>query len=85
MKMSNQALNKLFEEEMLRVVREGETSIDIQVRLFDIYKSSKFIPDDVRTKPKKCKDTYRYGRFDDGKRNTSKTRRLYKYREIQST
>ena len=52
MKMSNQALNKLFEEEMLRVVREGETSIDIQVRLFDIYKSSKFIPDDVRIKPK---------------------------------
>jgi hypothetical protein len=45
MKMSNQALNKLFEEDMLRVVREGETNIDIQVRLFYIYKSSKFIPD----------------------------------------
>jgi hypothetical protein len=55
MKMSSQALNKLFEEEMLRVVREGETSIDIQVRLLDIYRSSKFIPDDVRTKPKNVK------------------------------
>jgi hypothetical protein len=55
MKMSSQALNKLFEEEMLRVVREGETSIDIQVRLFGIYKSSKFIPDDVRMKPKNVK------------------------------
>jgi hypothetical protein len=55
MKMSNQALNKLFEEEVLRVVREGETSIEIQVRLFDIYKSSKFIPDEVRMKQKNVK------------------------------
>ena len=55
LKMSNQALNNLIEEEMLRVVREGETSTDIQVRLLDIYRSSKFIPDDVRTKPKNVK------------------------------
>jgi hypothetical protein len=31
MKMSNQALNKLFEEEILRVLREKETRKDIQV------------------------------------------------------
>jgi hypothetical protein len=37
MKMSHQVLNKLFEEEILRVLREEETRIDIQVRLFDIF------------------------------------------------
>jgi hypothetical protein len=31
MKMSNQALNKLFEKEILRVLREKETRKDIQV------------------------------------------------------
>ena len=50
MKMSNQALNKLFEEEVLRVVREAGERIEIQVRLFDIYRSSMFIPDEVRMK-----------------------------------
>jgi hypothetical protein len=53
--MSNHVLNKLFEEKMLRVVREGETSIDIQVRLLDIYKSGKFILDEIRTKTKNVK------------------------------
>ena len=85
LKITNKTLDNLFEEEMLRVVREGETRIDIQAQMVNIYKSSKFIPDDVRMKPKIFYYTYRYGRFDDGKRNFSKTRRLYNYREIQST
>ena len=53
--MSNQGLNKLYEEEILRVLREDEARIDIQVRLFDIYRSSKFIPDEVRMKSKNVK------------------------------
>jgi hypothetical protein len=55
LKMSNQVLNKLFEEEVLRVLREEEDRIDIQARLVDIYRSSKFIPDDVRMKQKNVK------------------------------
>ena len=50
MKMSNQVLNKLFEEEVLRVLREDEDRIDIQAQIVDIYRSSKFIPDEVRMK-----------------------------------
>jgi hypothetical protein len=50
LKMSNQVMNKLFEKDMLRVLRVEETRIDMQVRLVDICKSSKFTPDVVRTK-----------------------------------
>jgi hypothetical protein len=50
MKMSNQVLNKLFEEEVLRVLRDEEDRIDIEARLVDIYRISKFIPDEVRMK-----------------------------------
>ena len=52
MKMSNQVLNKLFEEEVLRVLREDEDRIDIQAQIVDIYRSSKFIRDEVRMKQK---------------------------------
>ena len=55
LKMTNKTLDNLLVEKVLRVLREGETSKDIQVRLLDIYRSSKFIPDDVRTKPKNVK------------------------------
>jgi hypothetical protein len=55
LKMSNRTLDKLFEEEVLMVLdRRDEdkkkTRIDIQARIVDIYKSSKFIPDEVRMK-----------------------------------
>ena len=52
MKMSNQALNKLIEEEMLRVLREGETRRTVQSQIVDIYTSSKFIPNEIRMKPR---------------------------------
>jgi hypothetical protein len=55
MKMSNQVLNKLFEEEVLRVLREDEDRIDIQAQIVDIYRSSKFIPDEVRMKQQNVK------------------------------
>ena len=50
MKMSNQALNKLFEEEVLRIIREAGEKIEVQLQLFDIYRRSKFIPDEFRMK-----------------------------------
>ena len=55
MKVSNQALNKLFEEEVLRIIREAGEKIEVQLQLFDIYRRSKFIPDEVRIKKKYIK------------------------------
>ena len=52
MKLSNQVLNKLIEEEMLRVLREGETRRTVQSQIVDIYTSSKFIPNEIRMKPR---------------------------------
>ena len=55
LKMSNKTLNELFEEELLMVLRnadenEKKTRNEIQERLIQILRSSKFIPDEVRTK-----------------------------------
>ena len=60
LKMSNKTLNELFEEELFLVLRnadenEKKTRQQIQERLIEIYKSSKFIPDEVRTKNKNLK------------------------------
>jgi hypothetical protein len=60
LKMSNKTLNELFEEELFMVLRnadenEKKTRQQIQERLIEIYKSSKFIPDEVRTKNKNLK------------------------------
>ena len=55
LKMTNKTLDNLLVEKVLRVLREGETRIDIQAQMVNIYKSSKFIPDDVRMKPKNVK------------------------------
>ena len=55
LKMSNRTLDKLFEEEVLMVLERRDEDkkkarIDTQARIVDIYKSSKFIPDEVRMK-----------------------------------
>jgi len=55
LKMSNRTLDKLFEEEVLMVLERRDEDkkkarIDIQAHIVDIYKSSKFIPDEVRMK-----------------------------------
>jgi hypothetical protein len=50
LKMSNKTCDNLFEEEMLRILRDEEERIDIQAQIVDIYKSSKFIADEVRMK-----------------------------------
>ena len=60
LKMSNKTLNELFEEELFLVLRNADenkkkTRQQIQERLIEIYKSSKFIPDEVRTKNKNLK------------------------------
>ena len=60
LKMSNKTLNELFEQELLMVLRnadenEKKTRNEIQKRLIEIFKSSKFIPDEVRTKKKNMK------------------------------
>ena len=69
--MSNKTLNELFEQELLMVLRnadenETKTRQQIQKRLIEIFNSSKFIPDEVRTKKKEYEDTIRYGRTNDG-------------------
>jgi len=95
LKMSNRTLDKLFEEEVLMVLERRDEDkkkarIDTQARIVDIYKSSKFIPDEVRMKKNEFKDTIRYGRTNDGKwlwnsvSSIQKTRRIYNYRKIQS-
>jgi len=48
-------LDSLFEEEVLRVLKEDRERIDIQAQIVDIYTSSKFIPDEIRMKPKNVK------------------------------
>ena len=53
LKMSNRKLDKLIEEEVFMVLekRGGDTKkarIDIQARIVDINKSSKFIPEEIR-------------------------------------
>jgi hypothetical protein len=55
LKMTNKTLDSLFEEEVLRGLREDENRIDIQAQIVDIYTSSKFIPDEIRMKPKNVK------------------------------
>ena len=55
LKMSNRKLDKLFEEEVFMVLeKRGEDTkkarIDIQARIVDINKSSKFIPEEIRMK-----------------------------------
>ena len=60
LKMSNKTLNELFEEELFMVLRnadenEKKTRQQIQERLIQILRSSKFIPDEVRTKNKNLK------------------------------
>ena len=60
LKISNKTLNELFEEELLMVLRnadenEKKTRNEIQERLIQILSSSKFIPDEVRTKKKNLK------------------------------
>ena len=60
LKISNKALDDLFEEEILMVLERRDEDkkkarIDIQARIVDIYKSSKFIPDEVRMKKKNLK------------------------------
>ena len=55
LKISNKALDDLFEEEILMFLERRDEDkkkarIDIQARIVDIYKSSKFIPDEVRMK-----------------------------------
>ena len=66
LKMSNKTLNELFEQELLMVLgnadeNERKSIQEIQERLIQILRSSKFIPDEVRTKNKKFEDTIRYG------------------------
>jgi len=53
LKMSNRKLDKLIEEEVFMVLeKRGEDTkkarIDIQARIVDINKSSKFIPEEIR-------------------------------------
>jgi len=60
LKMSNKTLNELFEEELFMVLRnadenERKSIQEIQQRLIQILRSSKFIPDEVRTKNKNLK------------------------------
>jgi hypothetical protein len=60
LKMSNRTLDKLFEEEVLMVLErrdedKNKARIYIQARIVDIYKSSKFIPDEVRMKKRNLK------------------------------
>ena len=55
LKMSNKTLNELFEQELLMVLgnadeNERKSIQEIQERLIQILRSSKFIPDEVRTK-----------------------------------
>ena len=55
LKISNKALDDLFEEEILMVLERRDEDkknarIDIQARIVDVYKWSKFIPDEVRMK-----------------------------------
>ena len=59
-KMSNKTLNELFEQELLMVLgnadeNERKSIQEIQERLIQILRSSKFIPDEVRTKNKNLK------------------------------
>ena len=58
--MSNKTLNELFEQELLMVLgnadeNERKSRQEIQERLIEILKSSKFIPDEVRTKKNNLK------------------------------
>ena len=55
LKMTNKTLDSLFEEEVLRVLKEDRERIDIQAQIVDIYTSSKFIPDEIRMKKKNLK------------------------------
>jgi len=60
LKMSNKTLNELFEQELLMVLgnadeNERKSIQEIQERLIQILRSSKFIPDEVRTKNKNLK------------------------------
>ena len=60
LKMSNKTLNELFEQELLMVLgnadeNERKSIQEIQERLIQILRSSKFIPDEVRTKKKNLK------------------------------
>ena len=60
LKMSNKTLNELFEQELLMVLgnadeNERKSRQEIQERLIEILKSSKFIPDEVRTKKNNLK------------------------------
>jgi len=60
LKMSNKTLNELFEQELLMVLgnadeNERKSIQEIQQRLIQILRSSKFIPDEVRTKNKNLK------------------------------
>jgi len=55
LKMTNKTLDSLFEEEVLRVLKEDRERIDIQAQIVDIYTSSKFIPDKIRMKQKNVK------------------------------
>ena len=60
LKMTNKALDDLFEEEIFMVLERRDEDkkkarIDIQARIVDIYKWSKFIPDEVRMKKKNLK------------------------------